>query len=228
MSTFSSLKERMMEWMDKNHPVYESMCKGPFVNVEDILNGHFVHLIECGHLPAEVKPFVINGITAALFYSSKFNKASRKPLYLFFEEAHVVLSSITGEEPLKVNETIFETINREARNYNMYISYLCQSPELLPELIFDNSPLRFIFNIASSEGKSALVSAAGRDPQRLDIDLVKWISRQPDGVCLVRNSKFTRIVDGEFVAVKVIMEYNEDIDDETFRSMLGRSNAAAR
>jgi hypothetical protein len=192
------------------------------MKIEDMIEGDFVHLIECGHLPAEVKPFIINTITAAIFYYSKFGKKPQKPIFAFFEEAHIVLSSPSGEEPLKINETIFETINREARNCNMFISYIVQSPEKLPELIIDNCPLRVVMQIPNAEGKEIIVSAAGRDPMRLDVDLVKWISRQPIGTCLIRNSKFNRIVDGEFSAVQVTPVFSDELSDEVFKRLLGK------
>lgn len=222
--TFASMKERMSEWIDTEHPVYHCMCKEdpyhPFMSIEDMIKGDYIHLIECSSLPAEVQQFVINGITAAIFYycESKDIKL-QKPTYIIFEEAHSVLSSITGEEPLKINETIFEKINRLARNFNLFIGYICQSPEKLPELIFDNMPIRIIFQFPDMEGKNKVISAGGKDPVRFDIDLVKWISRQPQGTCLVRTSNFRNIKDGEFVAVKIDMLPTDILNDTIFRGV---------
>lgn len=224
--SFASIRERVEEWVDENHPVYDAMCRGPFIKIEELIEGEFVHLIECGHLPGEVKPFVINGLTAAIFYYSKFGKKHHKPMFTFFEEAHIVLTSLTGEEPLKVNETIFETINREARNCNMFIGYIVQSPETLPELIIDNSPLRVVFQIGNAKGKELIVSAGGRDPNRLDVDIVKFISRLPDGVCIIRNSKYKRMQGGEFAAVLIDMRYNQELDDAAFKRLIDRYSSA--
>jgi hypothetical protein len=222
--TFSSIKERIEEWVDKDEVAYEALCRGPFIKIEDMITGEFVQLIECKNLPIDIRPFVINSIAAGIFhYCSSRNTKITKPTYLVFEEAHTVLQTITGEEPLKINETIFETINREARNYNLFIAYVCQSPEKLPELIFDNLPIRVVLQTPSEEGKQKIISAGGRDPMRLDVDLVKWLSRQPKGTCLVRISNFTRIQDGEFVAVCVDSLFSSELDDDQFREILRRT-----
>jgi len=108
----------------------------------------------------------------------------------------------------------------------MYIGYIVQSPETLPELIIDNSPLRVIFQIGNEKGKEMIVSAGGRDPKRLDVDLVKLISRLPDGVCLVRNSKYKHMQGGEFAMLTIPLRYNQELDDETFKRILDRSNGS--
>lgn len=222
--TFASMKERIGEWVDNDHPVYHSMCdpgNEGFLKIEEMIDGDFVHLIECKHLPADVKKFVINIITAGIFhYCSSRNIKLKKPCYLVFEEAHAVLHTPTGKEPINVDETIFETINREARNYNLFIAYVCQSPEKLPELIFDNLPLRVVLQLPSIEGKEKIVAAGGRDPMRMDVDLVKWLSRMPVGTCLIRNSKFQHISEGEFAAVMVNPMYDANLDDEYFKQIL--------
>ena len=219
--TFSSMYERLKTWKNKLHPVYKTMCQGPFTPIEDLVDGSFVHLIECKNLPKDVRPFFINALTAYIFYYAKNGRQQLdKPTFLFFEEAHTLLSQQTGEEPLKVGETIYETINREARNCNLFISYICQSPEKLPELIIDNLPLRFIFQFPSDEGKNMMVSAAGRDPVRLDVNLKNWISKLPRGTCLIRNSKYDHVKDGEFAMIKVSPTYVEKISDEYFKKIL--------
>lgn len=218
--SFGSMIERMEEWLDKDHPVYQSMCEGPFMTIEQLISGDFVHLIECALLPAEVRQFTINAITAAIFQYCKCRDMKlKKPSYLIFEEAHTVLQTPTGNEPLNINETIFETINREARNFNLLIGYVCQSPETLPHLIFDNLPLRVIFQLPDDEGKKKIVSAGGKDPMRLDVDLVKLISRLPQGMCIIRNSRFTRIQDAEFIAVKVHMLPTDELSDSMFKTL---------
>jgi len=219
--SFNSMIERMEEWLDPEHPVYKSMCEGDrFMTVEELVSGDFVHLVECGQLPAEVRQFVINGITAAVFYYCKSRDVKlKKPTYLIFEEAHTILKTKSGNEPLDIGETIFETINREARNFNLLIGYICQSPEKLPPLIFDNLPLRVVFQIPDEDGKRKIISAGGKDPIRLDYDLVKWLSRQPMGTCLIRNSKIKKIQDGEFTAVQVHMLPTDELNNRMFRTI---------
>lgn len=219
--SFGSMIERMEEWLDKEHPVYQSMCgTESFMTIDQLIDGDFVHLIECAFLPAEVRQFVINGVTAAIFqYCKSRDVKLKKPSYILFEEAHTVLQTPTGNEPLNINETIFETINREARNFNLLIGYICQSPEKLPPLIFDNLPIRVVFQIPDDEGKKKLISAGGKDPLRLDVDLVKWLSRQPMGTCLIRSSKFHKIQDAEFIAVKVDMLPTDELSNEMFRTL---------
>jgi len=223
--SFGSMIERMEEWLDPNHPVYKSMCgKGRFVTVEELIAGDFVHLIECAHLPSEVRQFVINGITAAIFQYCKCRDIKlKKKSCVMFEEAHTVLQTPTGNEPLNINETIFDTINREGRNYNLIIGYILQSPQKLPPLIFDNLPIRVVFQLPDEDGKRKIVSAGGKDPIRLDTDLVKWVSRQPMGVCLIRIAKFTKIEEGEFVAVKVHMLPTDEISNQLFRKILEKA-----
>ena len=224
--TFSSMKERLEEWMDVDHPVYHCMCEGPYMSVDEMIKGDYLHLIECANLPTEVKQFVINGISASIFhYCASRDVKLKKPTYLIFEEAHSVLQMPTGREPLSLNETIFETMNREARNYNLFIGYVCQSPEKLPELIFDNLPIRVVFQLPDSKGKERIISAGGKDPLRMDVDLVKWISRQPRGICLVRVSTFDRLQDGEFVAVKVAPIPNDELSDSLFKTMLNNRHS---
>lgn len=219
--TFASIKERISEWTEPGEIVYETLCKGPFVKIEDLVNGEYVHLIECKHLPVDVRPFVINGVTAGIFhYCSSKDIKLKKPTYLVFEEAHAVLQERTGEEPLKITETIFETINREARNYRLYIAYVCQSPELLPEIIFDNMPIRVVLQLPSIKGKEKIIAAGGKDPMRLDVDLVKYVSRLPIGTCLIRNSNMKKMQDGEFKAVCVEQMFMDDLNDEQFRQLL--------
>jgi len=223
--SFNSMIERMEEWLDPEHPVYKSMCEGSrFMTVEELIAGDFVHLVECGQLPAEVRQFVINGITAAVFYYCKSRDVKlKKPTYLIFEEAHTILKTKSGNEPLDIGETIFETINREARNFNLLIGYICQSPEKLPPLIFDNLPLRVVFQIPDEDGKRKIISAGGKDPIRLDYDLVKWLSRQPMGTCLIRNSKFKKIQDGEFTAVQVHMLPTDELSNRMFKTIYEKS-----
>lgn len=218
-STFMSMRDRLKRWMKPGHPVFECMCGGNFVNIEDLVRGNFVQLIECNYLPEELKQFVINGATAGIFYHSKFYKKLKKPVYIIFEEAHAVLQGPTGNEALAPGETIFETINREARNYNLFIGYICQSPELLPEKIFDCTPLRVVFQIPDDKGKEKIISAGGRDPMRLDIDLKNWLSRQPVGTCLIRGSIFHQLQENEFVAVKVRMLPTDDLEDDYFKKL---------
>lgn len=225
--TFASMKERLEEWIDVEHPVYHSMCKdpesviNPFMTVEDMIKGDFVHLIECSGLPTEVKQFVINGVTAAIFhYCSSRDIKLTKPTYIIFEEAHAVLQMPTGNEPLSISETIFETINREARNYNLYIGYICQSPEKLPELIFEGLHLLMVWQLPGEEGKSKIISLGGKDAARLDRNLTNWLSRQPIGMCLVRGSKNKHVRESEFVAVKIDMLPHMDIGDGLFKKMI--------
>ncbi|QST02996.1 DUF87 domain-containing protein (plasmid) [Pontibacillus sp. ALD_SL1] len=218
--SFGSLIERMEEWMDEEHPAFMTMCKGPFMPIEDLVRGDFVHLIEGAEIPKEIRPFVINGLAAGIFeYCAARDEKLKKPTYLIFEEAQAVLQEPTGNEPLNINETIFETMSREARNYNLFIGYVCQSPETLPPLIFDNMPIRVVFQLSSETAKSKIVSAGGRDPNRLDVDLVKWLSMKPRGMCLIRLSNFDRIQEGQFVAVKTIMNHTETMTNNFFKTL---------
>ena len=224
--SFGSMVERMEEWLDTDHPVYHAMCgTQPFMTIEDFVTEDLARLIECASLPSEMKQFVINGITAAIFHYCKSRDMKlKKPVYLIFEEAHSVLQMPTGNEPINITETIFETINREARNYGLYIGYICQSPEKLPPLIFDNLPIKIIFQLPDAEGKNKLISAGGKDPLRMDVDLVKWISRQPRGMCLIRLDNFDRLQDGEFVAVKTKMLPDDPMSDKYFDSIYKKAS----
>lgn len=222
-STFKSMMDRLKRWTKPGHPIYDSMCGGNYLRVEDLVRGDFLHLLECKALPNDIKPFLINGVAAAIFFHSKFHKKLKKPIYMIFEEAHAVLNAPTGKEPIVPGETIFETINREARNYNLFIGYVIQSPELLPPLIFDNTPLRVVFQIADQEGKNKVVNASGYDPLRMNVELVKWFSRQPRGVCLIRGSVFDRLQDNEFVAVKVDPLPDDELDDAYFKKIYNKN-----
>lgn len=218
--TFSSMRDRFKIWTLKNRPSFEAFCKGPFTPIEELIEGQFVHLIECAHLPKDARKFVINAISAGIFqYCAQRNEKLKNPMYMIFEEAHTVLGEPTGDEPLPIDETIFEIMSREARNYGLYLGYVCQSPEKLQDIIFDNMPIRVTFQLSAETGKSRLVSAGGRDPNRWDVDLVKWLSMQPRGMCLVRMSNFDHLQEGQFVAVKVDMLPTVEMPDDFFRKL---------
>jgi len=227
-ATFSSMKDRFKLWLKEDSIVYQSMCaKGNFLNIEELIEGECFRVFECSHLPEEVIPFVVNGISAAIFHYCEHNrKVLRKPTYTFFEEAHTILQEPSGNEPLAIKETIFEKINRISRKYNLFTVYICQNPEEMPPALYNRIPVQMTLNIQSDEGRQLFVASAGRDPIRKDRNLVDFISRMPRGMVLIRQGIFDHgdMTKGEltaFMAAPLPMD-TDHISNDVFKSLYAK------
>lgn len=230
---FVSMNARFDEFKDEWKLAYKLFNDGPFTPIETLVEGDFFHLIECATLPENIKKFMMNTILTGIYlFCKSADQELPKPMFVILEEAHSVLGGGGDtQDPLPKDEDIFEEISREARNYKLFVVYVCQEPQKIEEQIFGNLMITITFRLTEKEGRDRIVASGGRDPVRYDVDLVKWIGSQPVGYCLVRLNQFQHVREGQFVPVKVDYEKMEKITDELFLKMYrklttsGRNNA---
>ncbi len=202
-------------------------CKDPnkITRIEDLINGRRVIVLEGGLLDDMPKKAVLGLITWGIFLYSKDLKSYEKVVQdrlFILEEAHEVFPSnqIKKENPLGVNEDIYQIMLNESREYGLYVMVIAQAPMSLPEAVITNSQILIVHRLGGEDNINAMTMALARNSRIDDRDVPLWLVKQPKGRCIIRvNNQWTHQMSEPVLVLAAPIECEPPDNEEIVESL---------
>ena len=181
-------------------------------------------VIEGGELDDEPKTAILSMLSWGFFLYSKMRKLRERIVekrFFILEEAHrVVVDRETKQQPLQLNEDIFDIMFNESREYGIYLMPIVQSPSHLPPSAITNCTIIIVHRLGYGDDLNLMTTNLARNARLDNRDIPIWITQQPIGQAIVRINNTRSHLQSDPILVQIARCEATPPDEEQLLSIL--------
>ena len=193
IESINAILSRLWQYGNQNYPLHEYFGSEPIgIPVENLYTSGRVIILEAAGLFSAHRQFILSWLAAgAYLHQQGLARPRERPLIIVFEEAHNIIPNEEKLEALanvKIQESIFETMVREALEYRILLFFIGQNPGDLPNKILTNTDLKITFRLEESKDQEAelIVKQLGFDPRWDHRHIARFLARLPRGRAIAK------------------------------------------
>ena len=190
----------------------------------ELINGKRIMVIEGGELDDEPKTAILSMLSWGFFLYSKMRKLRERIVekrFFILEEAHrVVVDRETKQQPLQLNEDIFDIMFNESREYGIYLMPIVQSPSHLPPSAITNCTIIIVHRLGYGDDLNLMTTNLARNARLDNRDIPIWITQQPIGQAIVRINNTRSHLQSDPILVQIARCEATPPDEEQLLSIL--------
>ena len=151
------------------------------------------------------------------------------PLQIFFEEANKVLSGVSSgaasdsEKKGGNVSTIWESMWRDARKYDIYLHLMAQTVSQLPPGILSSCANVFVFQTKNGADRDLLLPHLGKSEKGIvNTEYKRYLARIPKTYAIVKLGYSANVLDLEPVLIRPRLVEVDEPSDQQILNRLGR------
>lgn len=231
IESINAILSRLWQYGNQNYPLHEYFGSEQVgIPIENLYTSGRVIILEAAGLFSAHRQFILSWLAAgAYLHQQGLARPRERPLIIVFEEAHNIIPNEEKLETLanvKIQESIFETMVREALEYRIILFFIGQNPGDLPNKILTNTDLKITFRLEESKDQEAelIVKQLGFDPRWDHRHIARFLSRLPRGRAIAKIPFTTKQEDAwpYYIETQYIGQIEYPTDEEIRNMMENR------